>query len=200
MSEQVLTLEGIKAARKRIEKSIVKTPVLTSSSINELIAADLYFKCENFQIGGSFKVRGASNAVACLTDEERARGVAAHSAGNHAQGVALAARKWGIPAHIVMPKEAVKVKIEAVKSYDAKLTFSGKKLSDREKVLKKVIKETGAVEIHPYNKMEIMEGQGTVALELFEDVSDLDYLIVQVGGGRTCKRLCNSCPTAVSKN
>ena len=183
MNTKFPTIESVKEAYNRIKDSIRKTPVLTSSRLDQRTGAEIYFKCENFQRGGSFKVRGASNALAKLTDVERSKGVATHSSGNHAQGIAIAAKQWQVPAYIVMPEGTVSVKAEAVKGYGANVIFSGNALGEREKTLQEVVDRTGAIPIHPYNRFDIIEGQGTVALELFAQIGELDVVIVPVGGG-----------------
>ena len=177
------TLKLIQEASKRINPYIKHTPVLTSTTLNHLTQADLYFKCENFQKAGAFKFRGACNAVFSLSDDEAKRGVATHSSGNHAQALALAAKTRGINAYIVMPKNAANVKKQAVADYGAKITFCEPTLAAREATLEKVIEETGAVFIHPYDNEKVICGQGTVALELLAEYPHLDLIIVPIGGG-----------------
>lgn len=183
MKQKLPTLEDIKSARKRISDYIHKTPVLTSQNMDERAGAQLFLKCENFQKVGAFKFRGASNAVFSLSDEDASNGVATHSSGNHAQAVALAAKLRGVPAHIVMPENAPKVKVSAVRDYGAEITFSQSTQESRESTLENVVKESGATFIHPYNNPDIIAGQGTAALELLEDYPDLDVILAPVGGG-----------------
>lgn len=167
----------------RIKPYINRTPVLTSQRINTILGADIYFKCENFQKAGAFKSRGAVNAVFLLHDSELNRGVATHSSGNHAAALARAASLRGIKAHIVMPDNSSKVKIDAVRSYGGIITFCIPTLEARETTLHKVIEETNAIEIHPYNNYNIIGGQATAAKELIEDINDLDIIMAPVGGG-----------------
>ncbi len=177
------TLSDIREAHQRIKPYIHKTPVLTNSALNELTGSQLFFKCENFQKVGAFKFRGASNTIFSLTDEEAQNGVVTHSSGNHAAALALAAKKRGITAYIVMPSTAPKVKIAAVKNYGGIITFCEPTLKSRESTAQKIIDETGALMIHPFNDYRIIAGQGTAALELMEDVPDLDIILAPVGGG-----------------
>ena len=170
-------------AAEQIKAYINHTPVLTSGTINNIIGTDLFFKCENFQKAGSFKSRGACNAIFSLTDKTLCNGVATHSSGNHAQALARAAQLRGIKSHIVMPENSLKVKVDAVKSYGGKITFCAPTLEARESTLKKVIVETEAVEIHPYDNYNIICGQATAAKELIKDIPALDYIIAPVGGG-----------------
>jgi threonine dehydratase len=151
--------------------------------LNELVGAELFCKCENFQKAGAFKFRGACNAVFSLSDEEARYGVATHSSGNHAAAVALAARLRGIPAHIVMPDNAPAVKKAAVAGYGGTIVYCAPTLAARESTLERVVRETGATFIHPYNDARVIAGQGTAALELLRDVSDLDVIMAPVGGG-----------------
>ncbi len=173
----------ISAAAGRISGKIHTTPVLTSRYLNDLFNTRLFFKCENFQKAGAFKSRGAVNAVFSLTEEQAARGVATHSSGNHAQALARAAALRNIPAYIVMPENASKVKVAAVKGYGGIITFCKPTLEAREKTLKKVINRTGAVEIHPYDNFQVVSAQATAAAELFEQAGKLDLLLAPVGGG-----------------
>ncbi len=177
------TLKYIQVAAYRIEKHINITPVLTSSTINDMTGARIHFKCENFQKVGAFKFRGATNAVLSLSKEDAVRGVATHSSGNHAQALALAARNRGIPAYIVMPDNSPKVKVDAVKSYGAHITFCKPTLEDRELRLKREVVRSGATFIHPYNDPRIITGQASAALELIDEIDDLDIIMAPVGGG-----------------
>jgi threonine dehydratase len=176
-------LAAIREAHQRISSRIHRTPVLTSASLDEMAGARLFFKCENLQKTGSFKIRGATNAVFSLSDDEAKNGVAAPSSGNHAAAVALAARWRGIPAWIVMPSNSSAVKKRAVESYGGKITECEPNMASREGVTAEVMKRTGAHLVHPYNDARVIAGQGTAALELLEEVPDLDFLIAPVGGG-----------------
>jgi len=181
MSE--LTLEHIREAHARIRDKINRTPVMTSHTLDEQSGATLYFKCENFQKIGAFKARGATNAVFLLSDEEARRGVATHSSGNHAAALSRAARLRGIPAHIVMPTNVPKAKQASVRRYGGQITFCEPTIASREAAAARVIAETGAQLVHPYNDLRVMAGQGTAALELLQDVPDLDMVLAPVGGG-----------------
>jgi len=167
----------------RIDTLIHKTPVLTNKSINEMAGCSLFFKCENFQKVGAFKFRGACNALFSLSDQQAIHGVCTHSSGNHAQALALAAQIRGIKAYIVMPENAPRVKVEAVKGYGGIITFCEPTLEARETTLLKVIQDTGAIEIHPYNNYYIISGQATSCMELLDEIHDLDYVVAPVGGG-----------------
>jgi threonine dehydratase len=176
--------DAILEAAKRIEPYARRTPVFTSQSLNQLTGANLFFKCENLQKTGSFKFRGACNSVFSLTKQESQNGVATHSSGNHAQALALAASLRGIPAYIVMPKNAAKPKVEAVQQYGGIITFCKPNLKSREEILKLVILRTNAMEIHPYNYYRTICGQATAAKELIEDAGQaLDVIMAPVGGG-----------------
>ena len=177
------TLTDIRAAAERIRPYAHRTPVLTCQSLDEKVGAQVFLKCENFQKVGAFKFRGACNAVYSLTDEEAARGVSTHSSGNHAQALALAARMRGIPAYIVMPSNAPQVKKDAVAGYGGQITFCEPTLAARESTLARIVAETGAEVVHPYNDVRVIAGQGTATLELLEEVPDLDVVIAPVGGG-----------------
>jgi len=177
------TLNDIRQAAERIRPYAHRTPVLTCESLNRQVGAQVTMKCENFQKVGAFKFRGACNAVYSLTDREAARGVCTHSSGNHAAALALAAKMRGIPAHIVMPNNAPAVKKDAVAGYGGIITFCEPTLAARESTLEKVSQATGATVVHPYNDERVIAGQGTAALELLEDVPDLDVVIAPVGGG-----------------
>src|SRR5512139_1835097 len=179
----IVTLQAIKLAAQRIEPYIHRTPVLMNASLNEKVGAQVYLKCENMQKVGAFKFRGASNAVFSLSDEEAACGVCTHSSGNHAQALALAAKMRGIPAYIVMPDNAPSVKKNAVAGYGGQITFCEPTLQARESTLERIRLETGANVVHPYNDERVITGQGTAALELLEEVPDLDVIITPVGGG-----------------
>src|SRR5215216_2675661 len=171
------TLQDIQQAAQRIKPYIHRTPVLTNESLNEKVGAQVYLKCENMQKVGAFKFRGASNAVWSLNNEEAVRGVCTHSSGNHAQALALAARIRGIPAYIVMPNNAPSVKKNAVAGYGGQISFCAPTLEAREATLRRVYESTGANVVHPYNDERVIAGQGTAALELLEDIPDLDVII-----------------------
>src|SRR5437868_259467 len=181
--DMTLDLPAIRAAHERIRPYIHRTPVLTSSRLNDASGACLFFKCENFQKGGAFKARGATNAVFSLDDTAARRGVATHSSGNHGSAVARAAKLRGVPAHIVMPSNSAKVKIRAVESYGARLVFCEPTEEAREATCANVIAKTGATLIHSFENEHVIAGQGTAAVELLEDVPDLDLVMCPVGGG-----------------
>jgi len=170
-------------AHDRIRKYIHRTPILTSSSVNEIAGCELYFKCENFQKIGAFKARGGLNAVLSLPEDQRQNGVVTHSSGNHAQAIALAAKIAGVPAYLVMPTSAPEVKKKGVASYGAQITFCEPNQQSREETAAKIQEETGATFISPYNDYAVISGQGTCAKELIEDQPDLDAIIAPVGGG-----------------
>ena len=177
------TLNDIRQAAERIKPYAHRTPVLTNESLNRQVEAQIFLKCENLQKVGAFKFRGACNAVFSLSDEEAVRGVCTHSSGNHAAALALAARMRGIPAYIVMPSNAPQVKKDAVAGYGGMITFCEPTLAARESTLDRIRLDTGASVVHPYNDERVITGQGTAALELLEDVPDLDVIIAPVGGG-----------------
>ena len=176
-------LQTIREAHERIRAHIHRTPVFTSETLDEIAGAHLFFKCENLQKAGSFKFRGATNAVFSLTDEEAKRGVVTVSSGNHAGAISLAARRRGIPAWIVMPRNAPRAKRAAVEAYGGRVTECEYDMASRDAVCKQVQEKTGAILIHPYNNARVIAGQGTAALELLEDVPDLDIVISPVSGG-----------------
>lgn len=181
--ERKLGLNDIQKAHERIQSYIHKTPILTCSSLDEMYGVQLYFKCENFQKVGAFKFRGACNALFSLAKNDADKGVVTHSSGNHAAALALAARNLGVRAYIVMPSNAPKVKIAAVKNYGGHITFCEPTLESRETTAEKIIAETGATMIHPFNNYHIIAGQGTAALELLSEMDDLDFILAPVGGG-----------------
>jgi threonine dehydratase len=176
-------LTDIRDAHSRIKPFIHKTPILKSTKLNELFNCELFFKCENFQKVGAFKFRGAINAVLSLSDDEKIRGVVTHSSGNHAAALALAARLNGIKANIVMPENAPVVKKNAVAGYGAEITFCKPTLQAREETTRRIMENTGATLIHPYDNFNVICGQGTSALELLQEKEDLDIVIAPVGGG-----------------
>jgi len=177
------TFEDIRTAHELIKPYIHQTPVLTSKSINALMGCELFFKCENFQKVGAFKFRGATNAVFSLSDAEAASGVGTHSSGNHAAALALAARMRGIQAHIVMPSNAPQIKKIAVAGYGAHITYCEPTLQAREETLQQLVDQLGLTVVHPYNNFKVICGQGTAALELLEEIENLDIVMCPVGGG-----------------
>lgn len=183
MSQTFPSLADIKAAHERIQPFIHRTPILSSTAINEIAGCEIYFKCENFQKVGAFKARGAANAVMKLTEEQKAKGVATHSSGNHAAALARAASVAGIPSYIVMPSNAPEIKKKAVKGYGGEIIECEPNLKARETTLEAVVAKTGATFIPPYDFMDVIEGQATCALELIEDQPNLDIIMAPVGGG-----------------
>jgi threonine dehydratase len=180
----MITRETIEQAHTRIKPYIHRTPVFTSSGLNELAGCSLYFKCENFQKIGAFKARGAMNAVLSLSPEARSKGIATHSSGNHAQAVARAAHIAGVPAYIVMPRNAPEVKKRGVRGYGGQIFECEPTSEAREKMLEEVIRKTGATLVHPFNDYAVIAGQATAAKELIEDVPEpLDVILTPVGGG-----------------
>ena len=177
------SLADIRQAHERIEPFIHRTPVWTSATINRMSGGEIFFKCENFQKAGAFKIRGASNAVLSLNDDDAKRGVATHSSGNHAAALALAAQWRGIPAYVVMPETAPHVKKLAVAGYGAEILFCKPTLEARERALAEVVARTGAAFVHPYNDLRVITGQGTAAVELCEQAQGLDLVVAPVGGG-----------------
>jgi threonine dehydratase len=176
-------ISDIQTAYTRIIPFIHHTPVMSSKQLNKMFSCEMYFKCENFQKVGAFKFRGASNAILSLNPEERNRGVVTHSSGNHAAALALAAFTNGVKANIVMPENAPLVKRNAVAGYGAEITFCKPTLQAREKASKTIIEETGATLIHPYDNFDVICGQGTAALELMNEINDLEIVIAPIGGG-----------------
>lgn len=176
-------LKTIREAADRIRPYIHRTPVLTSQSLNSILGAELFFKCENFQKVGAFKSRGACNAVFSLDDHSVSRGVATHSSGNHAQALARAANIRGCKAYIVMPETSPHVKSDAVKGYGGEITFCKPTLEARESTLAEVVRRTGATEIHPYNDYRIIAGQATATMEFLEEIGAPDIMMAPVGGG-----------------
>lgn len=182
-SSAALTWKLIEEARARIAGKVSVTPVLTSATLDAQAGARLYFKCENLQKVGAFKARGATNAVFALSAEAARRGVATHSSGNHAAALSRAARLRGIPAYIVMPDNSAQAKREAVRRYGGEITYCAATLTARESTARQVLAATGAALVHPYDDLMVMAGQGTAALELLEQVPDLDVILCPVGGG-----------------
>lgn len=192
------TLDDALAARERITPYIHRTPVMTSRFLNELTGAELFFKCENFQKAGAFKVRGASNAVFGLSEEQAAKGVATHSSGNHALSLSYAAGRRGIPVTVVMPHTAPQAKKDAVIGYGGKIVECEPSTSSREETFARVVAESGADFVHPYNDPRVIAGQATCSMELNEQVDQLDAVIAPIGGGGmisgTCLTLSNLAP------
>ena len=176
-------LASIRAAASRIRSRIHTTPLLTSRSLSDRIGVEVRLKCENFQRAGSFKVRGALNALLQLSDEERGRGVVAFSSGNHAQGVALAARLLGIPATIVMPENSVRSKVEATEGYGATVVQAGVTAATRDTVAREIAERSGAAVIPPFDDDRIISGAGTVGLEIIEEWPDVTAIVTPLGGG-----------------
>lgn len=179
----MVQFDDINRAYERVRGHIHRTPVLTSRTLNRWVGGELYFKCENFQRGGAFKFRGALNAVLMLSDAEAARGVVTHSSGNHGGALALAARERGIPAHVVLPRDAVGMKRQAVLEYGGFVVPCDPDLGARQATAAQVTEQTGAILVHPYDDARVIAGQGTVGLEVIEQVQGLDMLIAPVGGG-----------------
>jgi threonine dehydratase len=178
-----LTLDAIRAAHERIRDKIHRTPIMTSETLDSLAGSRLFFKCENLQKVGAFKARGATNAVLLLSAAEAASGVVTHSSGNHAAALARAAKLRGIPAYIVMPSNAPQAKQASVRRYGGEIILCEPTLVAREATAREVMQRTGASFIHPYDNLHVMAGQGTTAIELLEDVPDLDAILCPVGGG-----------------
>lgn len=189
-SMTIPTFGDVTTAHARIRPYIHRTPVLTSSYLDQLTGASLFFKCENFQKAGAFKARGASNAVFGLTDEVAARGVATHSSGNHGLSLSYAAGRRGIPVTVVMPRTAPQAKKDAVRGYGGRIVECEASTSSREAVFAQVVAESGAEFVHPYNDARVIAGQGTCSLELVEQVADLDVVIAPIGGGGMVSGTC----------
>ena len=185
-----ITKEAVELAAKTIEPYIHRTPVLTNKSINELTGIDFYFKCENFQKIGAFKIRGGMNATLSLSPAQLKNGIATHSSGNHAQALAYAAKTLGIKAYIVMPKSSAQVKVDAVRGYGAEVIICESNQAAREAALDKVVAETGAEFIHPYDDYRVITGQATCVKELIEEVPNIQIVITPVGGGGLLSGTC----------
>jgi threonine dehydratase len=170
-------------AHERIKPFIHNTPIITNATLNNELDSEIFFKCENFQKIGAFKMRGAANAILSNLKECKTHGVTTHSSGNHAQALARAASDLGVDAHIVMPKNAPQVKVKAVEGYGAKIKFCNPTLHDREITMQNIVDVEGKIPVHPYNQKEIIFGQATAAKELFDEIKNLDYVLVPVGGG-----------------
>lgn len=191
------TFDDVIAAHERIKPHIHRTPVLTSSYLNALTGAELFFKCENFQKAGAFKVRGASNAVFGLSEDMLERGVATHSSGNHALSLSYAAGRRGIPCTVVMPRTAPQAKKDAVRGYGGKIIECEPSTSSREATFAKVVAETGAEFVHPYNDPRVIAGQATCSRELLEQTDGLDAVIAPIGGGGMISGTCLTLSTVV---
>jgi threonine dehydratase len=189
-SASIPTYEDVLAARRRIAPYVHRTPVLTSSYLDGLTGAKLFFKCENFQKAGAFKARGASNAVFSLPDERAASGVATHSSGNHGLSLSYAAGRRGIACTVVMPRTAPQAKKDAVKGYGGRVVECEPSTSSREAVFAGVVAETGAEFVHPYNDARVIAGQATCSHELVEQVEGLDAVIAPIGGGGMVSGTC----------
>ncbi len=185
-------IHEIKKAATLIKPHINQTPILTCSTLNALTGATLFFKCENFQKSGSFKFRGATNAVFSLDASQAKNGVATHSSGNHGAALALAAKKRGIPAYIVMPKDSAQPKYAATQGYGAEITMCEPGLAAREDSLKTVVEFTGATFIHPFENEQVIAGQGTIGLEILETLKNIDIIIAPVGGGGLISGIANA--------
>jgi threonine dehydratase len=185
-----ITKATIEAAAIRIAPYIHNTPIMTCKSINALYGLDLYFKCENFQKIGAFKIRGGMNASLQLTKEQLEKGVATHSSGNHAQALAFAAKMLGIKAYIVMPESSPQVKVNAVKGYGAEVTICASNQAARESTLEAIVERTGATFIHPYDNDEVITGQATCVKEIIEAIPDVDIVVTPVGGGGLLSGTC----------
>ncbi len=181
--QPIPTFTNVIEGAERIKPFAKRTPVLQSAWFNKQTGAELFFKCENFQKVGAFKFRGACNAINKLPASEGEKGIVTHSSGNHAQAVALAAKLNGYKATIIMPENAPKVKVDAVKGYGAEIVFCESTIDAREETAQQIIQKTGATFIHPYNHPDVIAGQGTAAKELLEEVPELDAIITPVGGG-----------------
>jgi threonine dehydratase/serine racemase len=190
VTKYAANLDDVRAAAERIHGLAHRTPIATCATLDRMAGRKLFFKCEHLQKAGAFKFRGACNAIARLDEEAAARGVVTHSSGNHAQALALAARMRGIAAHVVMPTSASPVKRRAVLGYGARVIDCQPTLAAREETAERVLAETGGTLIPPYDHPDVIAGQGTAALELLEDVSDLDVVIAPVGGGGLVSGTC----------
>ena len=190
MGKYAASMKDVIDASKRIEGHGHRTPILTNETINRLTGKKIFFKCENFQKIGAFKFRGGWNTIMSLSDKEAKKGVCTHSSGNHAQAVAYAAMRRNIPAYIVMPENAPKVKIQAVEDYHAKVTLCEPTLKARRETLEKIAYKTGAYVVHPFNEPKVIAGQGTAALELIQDIGNLDAICAPIGGGGLMSGTC----------
>jgi threonine dehydratase len=192
MSNDTVTFADVQAAAARLHGQAHRTPIITSETFNQMAGCRVYFKCENLQRAGAFKFRGAYNALSLLSPEQRRRGVVAFSSGNHAQGLALAAKALNVPAVVVMPSDAPPIKMEATRGYGAEVVLYDRLTGDREAIAHQLASERGLTVIPPFDHPHIIAGQGTAAMELFQDVPDLDFMLTPVGGGG----LISGCATA----
>jgi threonine dehydratase len=192
MSNNTVTFTDVQAAAARLHGQAHRTPIITSETFDQMAGCRVYFKCENLQRAGAFKFRGAYNALSLLTPEQRTRGVVAFSSGNHAQGLALAAKVLNVPAVVVMPSDAPLIKVDATRGYGAEVVFYERLTGDREAIAQQLASERRLTVIPPFDHPHIIAGQGTAAMELFEDMPDLDVLLTPVGGGG----LISGCATA----
>ncbi len=194
MSNTTVTFTDVQAAAARLHGQAHRTPIITSETFDRMAGCRVYFKCENLQRAGAFKFRGAYNALSLLTPEQRRRGVVAFSSGNHAQGLALAAKVLNVPAVVVMPSDASPIKVDATRGYGAEVVFYDRLTGDREAIAQQLAAERKLTVIPPFDHPHIIAGQGTAAMELFEDMPDLDVLLAPVGGGG----LISGCATAAT--
>jgi threonine dehydratase len=194
MQNNVVTFTDVQAAAARLHGQAHRTPIITSETFDQMAGCRVYFKCENLQRAGAFKFRGAYNALSLLAPEQRTRGVVAFSSGNHAQGLALAAKILNIPAVVVMPSDAPPIKVDATRGYGAEVVLYDRLTGDREALARQLANERGLAVIPPFDHPHIIAGQGTAAMELFEDLPDLDALLAPVGGGG----LISGCATAAT--
>ncbi len=192
MSANSVTFADVQAAAERLRGQAHRTPVVTSRTFDQIAGCQVFFKCENLQRAGAFKFRGAYNALSQLAPEQRQRGVVAFSSGNHAQGLALAAKVLEIPAAVVMPSDAPQIKVDATRGYGAEVVFYDRLTGDREAIAQRLAAERGLTVIPPFDHPHIIAGQGTAAMELCQDVPDLDFMLTPVGGGG----LISGCATA----
>ena len=190
MGKYAASIDDVRAAAGRIKGVGHRTPILSSQTLDKMAGRKLFFKCENFQKVGAFKLRGGWNAISMLSDEEAAKGVCTHSSGNHAQAVAFSAMKRGIASYIVMPNNVPDVKQDAVKGYGANIILCEPTLEARETTLDEITKKTGAQVVHPFNNPNVIAGQGTAALEMIEDLGTLDAMIAPIGGGGLMSGTC----------
>src|SRR5512136_2345939 len=192
MANDPVTFSDVQSAAGRLAGQAHRTPVVTSRTFDQIAGCQVFFKCENLQRAGAFKFRGAYNTLSQLSPEQRQRGVVAFSSGNHAQGLALAAKVLRIPATVVMPSDAPQIKVEATRGYGADIVLYDRLTGDREAIARQLASERGLTVVPPFDHPHIIAGQGTAALELFQDVADLDFLLAPVGGGG----LISGCATA----
>lgn len=183
MTQNLPSRQALQSTFDKLESKVHRTAVLTSRLLDDMAGAKLFFKCENFQKMGAFKMRGATNAILSLSPEQRRAGVVTHSSGNFGQAVALAAANLGVSAYIVMPSNAPRVKVEAVKQYGGKITFCEPTIEAREEAASRIIANQDATFLHPSNQLEVILGNATAAIELLQDYPDLDVLVAPVGGG-----------------